>query len=78
MDILAAQEHGEDMSSPDMEAPWSRVGDGRLAEMTETRERIERAAAGQRAEMRAQQIRAAAEQANFETFMLRQEMRRGK
>ena len=48
------------------------------AEMAETRERIERAAAEQRAEMRAQQIRAAAEQANFETFMLRQEMRRGK
>ena len=48
------------------------------AEMAETRERFERAAAEQRAEMRAQQIRAAAEQANFETFMLRQEMRRGK
>ena len=48
------------------------------AEMAETRDRIERAAAEQRAEMRAQQIRAAAEQANFETFMLRQEMRRGK
>ena len=48
------------------------------AEITETRDRIERAAAEQRAEMRAQQIRAAAEQANFETFMLRQEMRRGK
>ena len=48
------------------------------AEMAETRERIERAAAEQRAEMRAQQIRAAAEQANFETFMLRQELRRGK
>ena len=48
------------------------------AEMAETRERIERAAAEQRAEMRAQQIRAAAEQASFETFMLRKEMRRGK
>ena len=48
------------------------------AEMAETRERIERFAEEQRAEMRAQQIRAAAEQANFETFMLRQEMRRGK
>lgn len=48
------------------------------AEMAETRERIERAAAEQRAEMRAQQIRAAAEQANFETYMLRQEMRSGK
>ena len=48
------------------------------AEMAETRERIERFAEEQLAEMRAQQIRAAAEQANFETFMLRQEMRRGK
>ena len=47
-------------------------------EMAETRDRIERAAAEQRAEMRAQQIRATAEQASFETFMLRQEMRRGK
>ena len=45
-------------------------------EMAETRERIERAAEEQRAEMRAQQIRAAAEQASFETFMLRQELRR--
>ena len=49
-----------------------------VAEMDETRERIERFAEDQRAEMRAQQIRAAAEQANFETFTLRQEMRRGK
>ena len=48
------------------------------AEMAETRERIERFAEDQRAEMRAQQIRAAAEQASFETYMLRQEMRRGK
>ena len=48
------------------------------AEMAETRERIERFADDQRAEMRAQQIRAAAEQASFETYMLRQEMRRGK
>ena len=48
------------------------------AEMAEMRERIERAAAEQRAEMRAQQIRVAAEQASFETYMLRQEMRRGK
>ena len=46
------------------------------AEMAETRARIERAAEEQRAEMRAQQIRAAAEQASFETFMLRQELRR--
>ena len=48
------------------------------AEMAETKERIEQFAEDQRAEMRAQQIRAAAEQANFETFMLRQEMQRGK
>lgn len=48
------------------------------AEMAETLERIERFAEDQRAEMRAQQIRAAAEQASFETYMLRQEMRRGK
>ena len=48
------------------------------AEMAETRERMERFAEDQRAEIRAQQIRAAAEQANFETFMLRQEVRRGK
>ena len=46
------------------------------AEAAEMRERIERAAEEQRAEMRAQQIRAAAEQASFETFMLRQELRR--
>lgn len=46
------------------------------AEMAETRARIERAAEEQREEMRAQQIRAAAEQASFETFMLRQELRR--
>ena len=36
VEILAAQEHGEDMSSPDMEAPWSRVVDGRLAEIKKT------------------------------------------
>ena len=46
------------------------------AEMAETRARIERAAEEQREEMRAQQIREAAEQASFETFMLRHELRR--